>query len=128
MYKCRLTTSSTLDKTLGITLSLPLKVTLQILGGKFYKNTKKSSLYSQSLLNFIHKTPVVERHPITREIRDLLRPESIPTGNTVYFYRSSTFIYTLKIHRRSFKQRSRKIIWKIITCSLCYVKNLSSHL
>ena len=39
------------------------------LGMKFYKNTKKSSLYSQSLLNFIHKTPVVENHPSTREIR-----------------------------------------------------------
>ena len=35
--------------------------------------TEKSSLYSQSLLVFIHKTPVVETHPTTREIRDLLR-------------------------------------------------------
>ena len=41
---------------------------LQILGQKFQKNTKKSPLYSQSLLIFIHKTPV-ERHPITREIK-----------------------------------------------------------
>ena len=82
-----------------------LKVTLQILGRKFYKNrsTKESSLYSQSFLNFIHRIPVVERHPITREIRDLLRPMSTPTGNTVYFYMSSSFIYTLKIHRQSFK-------------------------
>ena len=46
-----------------------LKVALQILGRKFYKNTKKSSLYSQSLLIFIHRTPVVERHPRAREIR-----------------------------------------------------------
>ena len=36
-----------------------LKVALQILGRKFYKNTKKSSLYSQSLLLVIHKTSVV---------------------------------------------------------------------
>ena len=42
---------------------------LQILGQKFYKNTKKSSLYSQTLLIFIHKTPVVESHPITKEIK-----------------------------------------------------------
>ena len=30
---------------------------------------KISSLYSQSLLIFIHRTPVVERHSITRQIR-----------------------------------------------------------
>ena len=43
------------------------KVALQILGRKFYKITKKSSLYSQSILIFIHRTPVDERHPITRQ-------------------------------------------------------------
>ena len=32
-----------------------LKVALQILGRTFYKNTKKSSLYSKSLLILIHK-------------------------------------------------------------------------
>ena len=36
---------------------------------KFYKNAKKSSLYSQSLLIFIHKTSLVENHPTTGEIR-----------------------------------------------------------
>ena len=84
-----------------------LKVDLQILGRKFYKNTKKSSLFSQSLLILIHKTSVVENHPTTREIRDLLRPRSTPTGNTVYFYMSSSIIYTLKIHRQSFKHSVR---------------------
>ena len=34
-----------------------LKVAPQILGRTFYKNTKISSLYSQSLLIFVHKTP-----------------------------------------------------------------------
>ena len=77
-----------------------LKVALQILGRKFYKNTKKSSLYSQCLLIFIHRTPAVKRYPITRAIRDLLWPRSTPTRNKVYFYMSSSFIYTLKIHRR----------------------------
>ena len=48
-----------------------LWVALQVLGRKFYKNIKISSLYSQRLLIFIHGTPVVERHPKTREIRDL---------------------------------------------------------
>ena len=75
-----------------------LKVALQILGRKVYENTEKSSLYSQSLLIFIHKTPVVECHQITREIRDLLLPRPTPTGNTVYFYMSSSLIYILKTH------------------------------
>ena len=66
-------------------LTESLKVALQILGRKFYENTKISSLYSPSLLVFIHNTPVVERYPKTREIRDLLWPRSTPTGNTVYF-------------------------------------------
>ena len=80
-----------------------LKVALQVLGRKFYKNTKKASLYSQSLLIFIHRTPVVERHRITREIRDLLWPRLTPTGNTIDFYMSSLFIYTLKVQRQCFK-------------------------
>ena len=33
-----------------------------------------SSLYSQSLLNFILKTTVVENHPTTGDIRELLQP------------------------------------------------------
>ena len=75
-----------------------LKVALQILGRKIYKNIKKnSSLYFQSLLFFIHKTPVVESYPTTREIRELLRPRSTPTANTVYFYLNSSLIYSLKI-------------------------------
>ena len=84
-----------------------LKMALQILEGKYYKNTKKSSLYSQSHLVFIHNTPVVESHPKTREIRDLLWPRSTPTGNTIFFYISSSLIYALKIHRQSFKHSVR---------------------
>ena len=44
------------------------------MGWKFYKNTKKSSLLSQNLLIFIHKNPVVENHPTTKEIRDFDGP------------------------------------------------------
>ena len=77
-----------------------LKVALQMFGRKFYKNTKKSSLYPQSFLIFIHKTPVVENHPTTGEIRKLLRPRSTPVGIMVYFYMSSAFIYILEIHRK----------------------------
>ena len=97
-----------------------LKVALQIVGRKFYKNTEKSSIYSQSLLIFFHKTPVVESHPTTREITDLLQPRSTPMGNTVYFYMTSSLIYILKIRRRSLKQHPMKTLWKIITCFLCY--------
>ena len=70
---------------------------------KFTKTLKKSSLYSKNLLIFIHETAVVESHPTTRGIRDLLRPRTTPMGNTVYFYTSSLLIYILEIHRRSFK-------------------------
>ena len=98
-----------------------LMVALQILGQKFYKNTKKSSLYFQTFLIFIHKTPVVESHPTTREIRYLLRPKSTSPGNTVYFYMSSSLIYTLEIHRRKFQtERLMMTLWKMITCLLCY--------
>ena len=92
----------------------PLKMALQILGRKFKKkkNTKKSSLYFQSLLIFIHKTSVVEHHPTTREIRDLLGPRSTPTGITVYFYMSSLLIYILEIHRKFQKLRLMKTLWK----------------
>ena len=83
--------------TLSKNTKINLKVALQILGQKFYKNTKKSSLYSQSLI-FIHRTPVLKRYPLTREIRDLLWPMLTLMQNTVYFYMSSSFIYTLKIH------------------------------
>ena len=54
-----------LDQSKILSSGYGLKVALQILGQKFYKNTKKSSLYPQSLLIFIHKTPVVENHPTT---------------------------------------------------------------
>ena len=98
-----------------------LKVALQILGRKFYKNTNKSSLYSQSLLIFIHKTPVVENHLTTGEIRELLRPRSTPTGNTVYVYMSSPLMYIMQIHGRKFRTlRLMKALWKMITYSLCY--------
>ena len=52
-----------------------LKVALiRSLDDNFTKILKKSSLYSQSLLIFIHKTPVVENHLTRREIRELLWP------------------------------------------------------
>ena len=56
-------------------------------------------MYYQSLLVFILKTPVVENHLTTREIRDLLRPRLTPMGITVYFYASSSLIYIPEIHR-----------------------------
>ena len=105
----------------SVKIRYQVKVARQILGRKFYKNTNKSSLYSQSLLIFIHRTPVVERHPIKREIRDLLRPMWTLRGNMVYLYMSS--IYILKIYRRSFKHMM-KILWKN-HCMFVILWNLS---
>ena len=105
-----------------------LKVALQIMGRKFYKNTKKSSLYSQILLIFIHKTPVVESHPTTREIRELLRSRSTPTGIPIYFYMSSSLIYILEIHRRMFQTwHPMKTLWKIITLDILWNLSVISH-
>ena len=73
------------------------------MGRKIYKNTKTSPAYSQSLLVFINKTPVVKNHPTIRKNRELLQPRSTLMGITVYFYTSSSLIYTLEIHIQSFK-------------------------
>ena len=58
----------------------------------------KNHPYTPKAFIFIHKTPVVENPPTAREIRDLLRPRSIPKGNTVCFYMSTSFFYMLKTH------------------------------
>ena len=86
---------------------------------KFYRNTKKSPLYSQSLLIFIHKTPVVENHRITREIKELLRPRLTPTGITVYFCMNRSPIYILEIHRKKFLASDEDIMEKI-TCLIYF--------
>ena len=97
------------------------QVALQILGRKFYENTKKSSLYAQSLLIFIHETRVVENHPTTGEIRKLLRRRSTPTGIAVYFYMSSSLIFILELHRRNLQTlHLMKTLWKIIPCFSYY--------
>ena len=83
-------------------VSVALKVALQILGRKFKKDTKISSLYSQSLLIFIHKTPVVKNYLTTGEIKELLWPRSTLMGIMIYFYMSSSLISMLEIHRRKF--------------------------
>ena len=81
------------------------------------KFLKKSSLYSESLLIFIHKTSVVENHPTTGETRESPYPTSTATGITVYFYMSNSLIYILQIHRRKFQTlRLMKTLWKMITC------------
>ena len=84
-------------RTLGNHNSSPLALCAKV--------SKKSSLYFQSVLIFIHKTPVVKNHPTTREIRELLWPRSTPTGIMVYFYMSSSlrsFTYR-KYMEESFK-------------------------
>ena len=83
---------------------------LQILEWKFYKNTRKSSLYSHILLIFIHKTPTAENHPTSREIRELLRPRSKLTGITVYFYMSCSLIYILICTEKASNMASDEVI------------------
>ena len=101
-----------------------LKVAFQILGRKFYINTKKIIRILPKIIRiliFIHKTPVVENRPTTGEIRELLRPRSTPTGITVYFYMSRLLIYIMEIHRRKFQTYClMKTLWKIIICLLRY--------
>ena len=81
-----------------------LEVALQILGRTFYKDTKNASLYSQSLLIFIHKAPVVENHPTTREIRELHLAQVDTNGNHGIFFTlaARTFTYW-KYTEESFK-------------------------
>ena len=64
----------------------------QILEQKFYKNAKNSSLYSQSFLIFIHKTPVVESHLTTGEIRELLWPRLTQTG--IFLHEQLAYLQT----------------------------------
>ena len=63
-------------------------------------------VYSKSLLIFIHKITVLEKHRTTGEIRELLQPRSTPTEIPVYFYTSSFLIYILEIHRGRFQTGS----------------------
>ena len=55
------------------------------MGQKFYKNTKKSSLYCQNLLIFIRKTAVVENNPTTREIKRITTAQVNTDGNHSLF-------------------------------------------
>ena len=66
----------------------------QILGQKFHKITKKSSLYSQSLLIFIHKTTVFKNHSTTGEIRELLRPRLTPTKISLFLHELLAHLHT----------------------------------
>ena len=104
----------------------PLKVALQILGRQFYKNTKKSSLYSESLIILIHKAPIAENHSTTREIRDLLQARSTPTGNPFYFYMSNSLIYIPEMYRRSFKHSIRRRHYGK-WLHACYVMEFKRH-
>ena len=109
-------------------VNINLKVAIQILRGKFYNNTKISSLYSQSPLIFIHKTLTVEHHPKkkTGEMRELLWPRSTPMGITVYFYMSSSLIYIPEVQRRKFQPlHLMKTLCKIITVMLWNLKVIS---
>ena len=68
---------------------------LQIFGRKLYKNTKKSSLYPQSLSIFIHKTPVVENHPTTGEITEITTAQVDTDGNhSLFLHEQLVYLHT----------------------------------
>ena len=71
-----------------------LKVALQILKRKIFKNTKKSPLCSQSLLIFIQRTLIVENNPKTREIRELLRPRSNHGNHGLFCMKQLAHLHT----------------------------------
>ena len=105
----------------ALKVALGTKTWDENLGRKLYKNTKNSSLHSQSLLFFIHKTPVVESHPKKVKLEIYYGPGRHRRETRSIFYISSSLIYILKIHRRSFKHSGvMKTLWKIITYLLCY--------
>ena len=72
------------------------KVALQIVGLKFYKNAKKSSIYSQSLLICVHKTPVVENHLTTWEINEIYYSPGWHHGETCFIFRWSISSFTYR--------------------------------
>ena len=110
-----------LDETTAASISWSLKVALQVLGQKFYKNTKKSSLYSQSLLIFIYRTLLVERHPITREIKRFSMAQADTNGkHGLFLHEQLIHLHTKNTQTKFQTRRSMKILWKIITCLLCY--------
>ena len=86
---------------------IPLKVALQTLGRKFYKNTKKSSLYSQCLLIFIHKTQVVESHPTTKEIKRMTTVQVDTDGNPGLFLHKQLANFHTRNREESFKHNIR---------------------
>ena len=79
------------------------------MGQKFYKNTKKSSIYSQSLLLFIHKTPVVENHLTTEEIKRFTTArvdtdgKLTPTENSLFLHKQLAHLHTGNTTVESFK-------------------------
>ena len=82
-----------------------LKVALQILGRKFYRNilrVKISSLHSQSLLIFIHKITQWSKTIEQQKLEIYYIPVDTE-GKHGLFYMSILLIYLLEIHSQSFK-------------------------
>ena len=96
--------------------NIPLKVALRILGRKFSKNTKKSSIYSQSILIFIHKTPTVE-------IRQQEKLENY-YGPGLFLHEQLAHLHTGNT-QESFKHSSNEDIMEIISCLLWNLSVLS---
>ena len=72
-----------------------LRWPLQIMGRTFYKNTKKTSLYSQRILIFIHKTPVVKNHLTNRRNKRITTTQVNTDGNHgLFLHEQLTHLHT----------------------------------
>ena len=70
---------------------------------------------------FIHKTPVVENHPTTEVIRELLRPRSTPDGNHgLFLHEQLAHLHTGNTQKKAPNIASDEDIMENITSMLCY--------
>ena len=86
-----------------------LNVALQILGLKFYKNTKKTSSCSQSLSIFIHETLVVENHPTIRGSWRNTTAWVDPNGNHGLFLHEQL----AHVHTGNTKKKVSNMFWPL---------------
>ena len=108
-------------------ISLTLKVALQVLGRKFYKNTKKSSLYSQSLLVFIKKNHNSQKPSNNkRNYRFTMAQGNTNGKHGLSLHEQLTHLHTEDTQTKLQTLRPMKTLWKIITCLLCYGASLAT--
>ena len=97
-----------------------LKVALQILVRKFYKNTKKSSLYSQSLLLFVHKPQSRKPSDNKRNLRFTTAQINTNWKLGLFLHEQLAHLHTGNTQTKFQSWRPMMTLWKIITYLMCY--------